>query len=416
MTKKYRCQEPGVDEPSCAQANEELEVLRTNCILVGRDLLAPLVLRTGLLECEELCQQDLLAASKQTPFAAFAELSAFAQVLPEPIKMDANGRSTISLARPPCNMLQCRSSEQQDKRLTTTHFCCHSSSSETVELYIPRVNVVLDCTVSMIRFVLCLVFLDQSQGLSNLAHVREQNASLTVLQADVNALADSSSRLTLAASQQQKPTKTSTMYRSLSDDFNVVLRSFSVVAVAELFDKTWFVALICAMNYGKSRAFIGAYVALVVHVLLAAALGVAIAQLFSVTVLCFTTATVFLLLAMAYLTEFLRAGSDDDVIQERTGEAKEALQDQGGKTEQAWKDRARSTQVAMVTLHSSAPWVPVCIGSMIAFLVLTLSAVLAASLLEGSKLSERLVLGLSACSFLLFSALAVRDGVLASRQ
>ena len=50
------------------------------------------------------------------------------------------------------------------------------------------------------------------------------------------------------------------------------------------------------MNYGKSRAFIGAYVALVVHVLLAAALGVAIAQLFSVTVLCFTTATVFLLL------------------------------------------------------------------------------------------------------------------------
>ena len=48
--------------------------------------------------------------------------------------------------------------------------------------------------------------------------------------------------------------------------------------------------------------------------------------------------------------------------------------------------------------------------------VLTLSAVLAASLLEGSKLSERLVLGLSACSFLLFSALAVRDGVLASRQ
>lgn len=288
----------------------------------------------------------------------------------------------------------------------------------------------LGCTFSMIRFVPCLLFLDQCQGLSNLAHVREQNTSLTVLQTDVDALAvDSSSRLTLAASQQQKPTKTSTMYRSLSDDFNVVLRSFSVVAVAELFDKTWFVALICAMNYGKSRAFIGAYVALVVHVLLAAALGVAIAQLFSVTVLCFTTATVFLLLALAYLTEFLRAGSDDDVIQERTGEAKEALQDQGGKTEQAWKDIVLRvfiavfvaewgdrTQVAMVTLHSSAPWIPVCIGSMIAFLVLTLSAVLAASLLEGSKLSERLVLGLSACSFLLFSALAVRDGVLASRQ
>ena len=52
-----------------------------------------------------------------------------------------------------------------------------------------------------------------------------------------------------------------------------------------------------AMNYGKSRAFIGSYAALAVHVLLAAALGVAIAQFFSVSVLCFTTATVFLLLA-----------------------------------------------------------------------------------------------------------------------
>ena len=110
----------------------------------------------------------------------------------------------------------------------------------------------------MIRFVPCLLFLDQCQGLSNLAHVREQNTSLTVLQTDVDALAvDSSSRLTLAASQQQKPTKTSTMYRSLSDDFNVVLRSFSVVAVAELFDKTWFVALICAplMAFGCRQHF-----------------------------------------------------------------------------------------------------------------------------------------------------------------
>ena len=33
--------------------------------------------------------------------------------------------------------------------------------------------------------------------------------------------------------------------------------------------------------------------------------------------------------ALAYFTEFLRAGSEDDVIQERTGEAKEALQDGG---------------------------------------------------------------------------------------
>ncbi|CAE7216239.1 unnamed protein product [Symbiodinium pilosum] len=71
----------GLDEASCTQANEELEVLRANCVLVGRDILDPFVestytatrcthcmpasgallrqvLRTGLLECEELCEQD----------------------------------------------------------------------------------------------------------------------------------------------------------------------------------------------------------------------------------------------------------------------------------------------------------------------------------------------------------------------
>ena len=38
-----------------------------------------------------------------------------------------------------------------------------------------------------------------------------------------------------------------------------------------------------------------------------------------------------------------------------------------------WGDR---TQVAMVTLHSSAPWVPVCIGSMVAFMASELRRVL----------------------------------------
>ncbi|CAE7232754.1 PAM71-HL [Symbiodinium natans] len=297
-------------------------------------------------------------------------------------------------------------------------------------------NVVHRCTFSMIWWVpLLLAHVKPIQGLSNLAQVR-QNTSLAGLTGltgnlQVDALNLVSSQFTqgkILDNQQQKPTKTGTWYGTLPDNFNVIIRSFSVVAVAELFDKTWFVALICAMNYGRSRAFIGAYVALVVHVLLAAALGVAIAQLFSITVLCFTTATVFFLLALAYFVEFLRAGQDEDVIQGRTDEAQEALQGADEKKEQAWKDIilrvfvavfvaewGDRTQVAMVTLHSSAPWVPVCIGSMIAFLVLTLSAVLAASLLEGTKLSEKLVLGLSACSFLLFAALAVRDGISASR-
>ena len=37
----------GLSEASCVQANEELEVLRANCVLVGRDILAPLVESLG---------------------------------------------------------------------------------------------------------------------------------------------------------------------------------------------------------------------------------------------------------------------------------------------------------------------------------------------------------------------------------
>ena len=53
-------------------------------------------------------------------------------------------------------------------------------------------------------------------------------------------------------------------------------------------------------------------------------------------------------------------------------------------------------QVAMITLHSSAPWLPVCLGSLVAFLLLTFSAVVAATLVQHAKLSKRFVLGVSA--------------------
>mmetsp|Transcript_5116 Transcript_5116/g.8358 ORF Transcript_5116/g.8358 Transcript_5116/m.8358 type:complete len:281 (+) Transcript_5116:83-925(+) len=213
---------------------------------------------------------------------------------------------------------------------------------------------------------------------------------------------------------------------SLATQMDVIVRSFCVVAVAEIFDKTWFVALICALNYGKKISFTGGFLALALHVFLAAALGVAIAQFFSIRALCFSTAAVFFLLATAYLVEFLSSDTSDDVIAERSSEAKESMQ--GEKDSSEWTDAlgrvflavfvaewGDRTQVAMITLHSSAPWLPVCLGSLVAFLVLTLSAVAAASLMQHAKLSERFVLGVSAGSFFVFSALAVHDGLVAGR-
>jgi len=74
-----------------------------------------------------------------------------------------------------------------------------------------------------------------------------------------------------------------------------------------------------------------------------------------------------------------------------------------------WGDR---TQIAMVGQHSSQPMVPVFLGSTMAFFLLTLSAVGAASLLHGRKLRERVVFGCSSCCFALFGVLTLRDAVM----
>eukprot|EP00933_Yihiella_yeosuensis_P034980 TRINITY_DN2846_c2_g4_i1.p1 TRINITY_DN2846_c2_g4~~TRINITY_DN2846_c2_g4_i1.p1 ORF type:complete len:347 (-),score=65.84 TRINITY_DN2846_c2_g4_i1:258-1298(-) len=202
---------------------------------------------------------------------------------------------------------------------------------------------------------------------------------------------------------------------------DVFMRSFVVVAVAEMFDKTWFVALICAVQYGRTVSFCASFGALSLHVLLAAALGVCISTFFSISTLNFAAAAVFAVLAAVYTYDFMQATSDDDVVEGRGSEAKEAMAKQRSVINRQdmfvavflavfiaeFGDR---TQVAMVTLHSSYPWVPVCFGSLAAFLVLTVSAVMASTLLEGAKLSEKLVSGLSAASFFLFMLLSLKDG------
>merc|ERR1719504_627454 len=61
-----------------------------------------------------------------------------------------------------------------------------------------------------------------------------------------------------------------------------------------------------------------------------------------------------------------------------------------------WGDR---TQIAMIGLHSSLPVMPVFYGSLLAFFVLSLSAVLIAAVVDQQKISERTVAGLVSLSF-----------------
>lgn len=216
--------------------------------------------------------------------------------------------------------------------------------------------------------------------------------------------------------------------KMLSKKFrNAFSQSFCVVGVAELFDKTWFVAVICSLTYGIRVSFCGAFIALALHALIAAVLGAFISRFFEASLLHMMTATVFMILAVLYSWEFVCADPAQDALKERKDEAEEAL---GGPERSnalnlwrkfctvflavfaaEWGDR---TQVAMISLHSSLPIVPVCLGSVVAFSLLTASASLVASLLDGRQLSERVILGVSAVSFAVFAFLSLLDGLKAS--
>ena len=62
-----------------------------------------------------------------------------------------------------------------------------------------------------------------------------------------------------------------------------------------------------------------------------------------------------------------------------------------------WGDR---TQIAMIGQHASQPLIPVCLGSLLAFFLLTVSAVIVGMCLDGMKLSEKMVHLVSSLSFL----------------
>lgn len=228
---------------------------------------------------------------------------------------------------------------------------------------------------------------------------------------------------------------------------NCILQAFLTVGVAEIFDKTWFVTLILALKYGWQFAFTSSFLALVVHVLMAALLGFSIATFFKPSTLDFMTAGIFAVFAALYFKDYLYADSNTDMISAGKEEAGECVESppenygsadsssqKNGKHQSAstslflnksvrrfgncflivfiaeWGDR---TQIAMIGLHASMPVVPVCLGSVLAFFLLCLSAAVLASYLEKYQLSERLVMGLVCLSFVFFTILAVQDGLVA---
>lgn len=220
-------------------------------------------------------------------------------------------------------------------------------------------------------------------------------------------------------------------------------QAFCLVGIAELFDKTWFVALLMALRYDKLTVFNGCYLALFAHVIIAAIFGYTVSKVVPIIFLHFGAAALYAFFAVLYFKDWHEADPDSDIIEAGKEEAgadiTEDIEETStyGATEKKgqltmrsyfqmkvfgqcfitmfiaeWGDR---TQIAMIGQHASQPLIPVCLGSAIAFFLLTLSAVIVGMMLKGQKLSEKTVHFVSALSFAIFAALALHDGLTQQR-
>lgn len=217
------------------------------------------------------------------------------------------------------------------------------------------------------------------------------------------------------------------------ESIEATYQSFILISIAELFDKTWFVALLMALKYDKVIVFWGCFMALAAHTVLAAVLGYTIARIIPVAYLHFATAALYSYFAFLFWQDYLAADEDSDIIaagkEEAAEDVAEDIDGRAGKSGETsvtprmlkifgacflamfiaeWGDR---TQIAMIGQHASQPLIPVCLGSLAAFFILTSSAVIAGQLLANTKLSEKTVHLISTLSFGVFALLAVWDGI-----
>jgi len=224
--------------------------------------------------------------------------------------------------------------------------------------------------------------------------------------------------------------------------------SFGMVSLAEMFDKTWFVALVMAMRYEKHTVFWGCFAGLFVHVFIAAGLGWSVAQFFSQEMTDFLAAAIYGMFAVLYAYDWYISEEGADLFATGKEEVAASMPDGGLDSEAVsygivkdkqinpingkkadlrwiflqcflavflaeWGDR---TQIAMVGVHASQPLIPVMCGSTLAFALLTLSAVTLGFFFGNQSLNESLVKAICSISFAFFTVLAIHDGLIAHGQ
>merc|ERR1719198_2398784 len=108
---------------------------------------------------------------------------------------------------------------------------------------------------------------------------------------------------------------------------DATFQSFCLVGIAELFDKTWFVALLMALRYDKVVVFWGCFLALAAHTAIAAIFGYGISQALPVSALHFAAAALYAFFTCLYLKDWYEADPDGDVIAAGKEEAGEAIEE-----------------------------------------------------------------------------------------
>lgn len=218
------------------------------------------------------------------------------------------------------------------------------------------------------------------------------------------------------------------------------VQSFWEVASAEIFDKTWFVSLLCAIAYGARAALRGAVAALGSHVIIAIAFGLGISHIVPVCTLHFIIAGIFGLLTVFYVNEWFDISDPrvDGLEADERGTVRKATPAEESEDEKdevqmqsdsvwyphldhaefvccflpvflaEWGDR---TQVSMIALSSVLPVVPVCLGGALALLLLTGFVVLPTTIVSRRKPSERVTNAVTALGLCLFTALSLWHGI-----
>lgn len=213
--------------------------------------------------------------------------------------------------------------------------------------------------------------------------------------------------------------------------------SFTMVSMAEIFDKTWFVALVMAMRYEKHTVFWGCFSGLLIHVFIAAAFGWSFTLLLSPRTLDIFAASLYGLFTLLYTYDWYTKETDSDLIAAGKDEVEQACPHamesatygatfKGTKDFMAtglarifwqcfvavfiaeWGDR---TQIAMIGIHASQPLIPVMVGSTLAFALLTMSAVIMGTFLGDRTLNESSVKAVCAVSFAMFTVIAIHDAM-----